>query len=57
MLLEPLYQTGLDVVRLLLAYGANPNVQDEQGRTPLEWARQKGCQARIELLRAYGAES
>jgi uncharacterized protein len=42
-------------LRLLLEAGANPNLADRQGRTPLRLAREKGHAAMIEMLLTKGA--
>lgn len=39
-------------VRLLLEYGARPDLPDENGITPLEWAEREGNEECAELLRA-----
>jgi len=55
----------LDILRLLLRKGANPNLQDEDGKTPLHYALDEYYSRRndkedimeiIELLVAYGAD-
>jgi uncharacterized protein len=43
-----------EIVRLLLAHGANPNLADRQGLTPLAHAEQRGQLALAELLRRAG---
>jgi Ankyrin repeats (many copies) len=44
-------QTGdVEMARLLLGLGANPNIRSEWGATPLQSARQHGRQAVAELL-------
>ena len=45
-----------EVVRLLIEAGADVNLADGQGVTPLTHARQRGYTAMIELLEAAGAE-
>ena len=45
-----------EVVRLLIEAGADVNLADGQGVTPLAHARQRGYTAMIELLEAAGAE-
>ena len=47
---------GADVVDLLLQHGANPNMQNSQGFTPLIIAAQMGNVEEIRLLLAYGAK-
>ncbi len=44
-----------DIVRLLLAAGANPNLADHDGVTPLRHARQKGNRALADVLVTAGA--
>lgn len=44
-----------EIVRLLLAHGASPNLADAQGVTPLAHAEQRGQQAIVEILRRAGA--
>ena len=44
-----------EIVRLLLAAGANPNLPDHNGVTPLRHARQKGYRVITDLLVAAGA--
>ena len=44
-----------EIVRLLIARGANPNLADRQGVTPLAHARQRGQVAIVKLLEAAGA--
>ncbi|MFK3704608.1 hypothetical protein EDF73_103327 [Raoultella sp. BIGb0138] len=43
------------IVKLLLAHGANPQMTDKYGRTPLELAREKGFEEIAQLLIAAGA--
>jgi hypothetical protein len=43
-------------LKLLLEKGADPNAEDIEGERPLDWARYRGDQARIEVLRQYGAK-
>lgn len=45
-----------EVVRLLVAAGADVNLTDGQGVTPLAHAQQRGFQPIIEILQAAGAE-
>ncbi len=47
--------THQEIVRLLLARGANPNLADHDGVTPLRHARQKGYRVIAEHLVAAGA--
>ncbi|HQV12903.1 MAG TPA: ankyrin repeat domain-containing protein, partial [Nitrospira sp.] len=44
-----------EIVRLLLTAGANPNLADHNGVTPLRHARQKGYRVITDLLVAAGA--
>ena len=44
-----------DIVRLLVARGANVNLADGQGITPLAHAEQRGQSVIIEVLRRAGA--
>lgn len=43
-------------LQLLLDKGANPNLADRDGETPLDWAMHSGDQARIDLLTKAGAK-
>jgi len=45
-----------EIVRLLLAHRANPNLADAQGVTPLAHAQQRGQRTIVQLLRAAGAK-
>lgn len=45
-----------EIVRLLLKHGANPQMTDKYGKTPLYLARQKGYQEIVDLLLAAGAK-
>ena len=47
---------SLEVMGALLKAGANPNIADNRGMTPLAYARQRDEQAKISLLRAHGAK-
>ena len=44
-----------EIVRMLLAAGADPNLPDHDGATPLRHALQKGHRVIADLLRAAGA--
>ena len=46
----------MEVVKLLLEKGANVNVQDIHGRTPLYWAAQNGYTEIVKLLLEKGAD-
>ena len=43
-----------EIVRLLLAHGANPNIADREGITPLAHARRRGYSAMAKLIAAAG---
>ena len=43
------------IVRLLLDYGADPNIADGQGRSPLALARERGYLEIVTMLEAAGA--
>lgn len=43
-----------EIVRMLLAYGANPNLPDGQGRMPLRLARDRGYGEIVAMLEAAG---
>jgi ankyrin repeat protein len=43
-------------LKLLLEKGADPNAEDIEGERPLDWATYRQDQARIDVLRQYGAE-
>lgn len=44
-----------DLVRLLIAHGAEVNVQSTDGKTALDWAREKGHDDVVAVLRERGA--
>ncbi|HUU17930.1 MAG TPA: ankyrin repeat domain-containing protein [Sedimentisphaerales bacterium] len=45
-----------EVVNLLLVNGANVNAKDNDDRTPLSLAKDKGYEKIVELLRRHGAK-
>ncbi len=45
----------MDVVKLLLSKGANPNDKDNHGRSPIIWASFGGHVSVVELLLSKGA--
>ena len=48
---------NLGAVEALLEAGADPNLQDSTGRTPLDWAESEGKTSLAELLRRYGGQT
>ena len=40
-----------DAIRLLLQNGASTTIKDDEGRTPIDWARKKNHQEAVLLLR------
>ena len=48
---------NLRAVEALLEAGADPNIQDSTGRTPLEWAESAGKTSLAELLRRYAGQT
>lgn len=46
---------ALEVMAALLEAGADPNLTDEEGHTPMAFAREREEEEKIELLRAHGA--
>lgn len=46
----------LDAVKCLLEAGADPNISDEFGETPLHKAKTSGLKEFVNLLEAYGAK-
>ncbi|MFH1058089.1 MAG: ankyrin repeat domain-containing protein [Pseudomonadota bacterium] len=40
----------LDVLRLLLKWGANPELKDKQGQAPLTMAAERGCNPMVKIL-------
>jgi hypothetical protein len=51
-----LWASGASVVRLLLEHGADLNVQDKVGRTPLQSASMRGMLEVVRLLLEHGAD-
>jgi ankyrin repeat protein len=43
----------VDIVRLLLEYGADPTVKDKDGRTPLDLARMKGRRKVVSVIKEW----
>lgn len=54
---QPLPVTYLDVAKKLIDYGADPNIQDDKGNTPLHLAYLRHDNEEIALLLAHGANS
>ena len=50
-------ETPLANIRLLLERGADPNLAVVDDETPLNWAMYRSDQARIELLKSFGAKA
>lgn len=50
-------QSSLATIKFLLDKGADPNAADADGEKALDWARHRGDQARIDLLKQHGATS
>jgi ankyrin repeat protein len=46
---------GVEMLKLLLEHGANPNVRTTEGESPLDWAIYKGDRAKIQILEQHGA--
>jgi ankyrin repeat protein len=46
----------VELIRLLLDHGANPNTRKNDGATPLSIAQGKGYKDVIELLKKAGAK-
>ena len=59
MLVQPIHaataRRSLEIVRLLLENGADPNARQQMGYTPLDAARQNGDGDIEDLLRSFGA--
>ena len=47
---------GVEIIRLLLANGADPNLADKSGKTPLILAQQSKLSDIITLLKNAGAK-
>ena len=39
-----------DAIRLLLQYGASTTIEDDGGRTPIDWAREMNSEEAVRLL-------
>ncbi|CZR56742.1 related to ankyrin [Phialocephala subalpina] len=50
------FRDHIDVVKLLLEHGADPNLPNEEEEPPLYWAIANGNHAMVDLLLANGAE-
>lgn len=48
---------NMGAVEALLEAGADPNIQDSTGRTPLDWAESEGKTSLAELLRRYAGQT
>ena len=46
----------VDILKILLSSGGNPNLADMGGRTPLFLASKLGCLASVKMLLAHGAK-
>jgi ankyrin repeat protein len=51
-LLKAAFEGYVDVVKLLLVHGADPTV-DEDGKTPLDLARVKGCRKVVSVIKEW----
>jgi ankyrin repeat protein len=49
------YKRNPKVVEFLLRNGANPRIVDSNLKSPLDYAKQEGCEEIVNLLRRYGA--
>jgi ankyrin repeat protein len=54
-LMHAAHAGNLELVRLLLENGADPNAKNGEGKTPLMFARENGRAEVAELLRKHGA--
>jgi len=50
------YNEALEVVRLLLEYGADVEAKNSRGETALQEATEKGHDEVVKLLREHGAK-
>lgn len=51
------HRGAITAVRWLLTHGANPNVRDEQKRTPLHWCAMRNTHPKVaQLLQSHGAD-
>jgi ankyrin repeat protein len=50
------YDGALEVVRLLLEYGADVEVKNNDGQTALQYAAERGHDEVLELLREHEAK-
>jgi ankyrin repeat protein len=58
-MLVALYGTGAEAEKtagVLLSHGADPNIKDKEGRTPLAIATEEGHKGLVELLKQHGAK-
>src|SRR5262249_23295846 len=49
-------QASAAIVKLLLENGADPNAEDTEGERPLDWAKYRADQSKIEVLSQFGAK-
>jgi tetratricopeptide (TPR) repeat protein len=52
---QPLDRISLDAIKMALLRGADPNLRDAKGMTPLHWACQRHDRAAIDTLLNYGS--
>lgn len=50
------HEGGTGSAEQLLVAGADPDAEDDMGRTPMHWARTMNHTALVTLLKPYGAE-
>jgi ankyrin repeat protein len=55
-LFQACWGSKVEILELLLNGGANPNLRDQQDRTPLYWPAITGKHAMVELLIRYGSD-